>query len=213
MTNPIIMYTGMLHSHKLVVTLFLLIYFIKTILLLLNKNEALNNFTKKTRILEMIVSTLFLVTGIYLASNSGTNGTWLWVKIAAIAFSIPIAVMAFKGQKKSLALVSLLLIIYAYGISETKSPTFKKKNVELLASSDRSVVGQDVYAKMCQSCHGTNGKAGMSGAKDLSISNLSNDEKIAIITQGKNAMISYEKSLNEEQIAAVADYIETLKTK
>ncbi len=213
MTNSTIMYTGMLHSHKLFVILFLLIYLIKTLLLLLNKNESLVNFTKKTRILEMIVSTLFLVTGIFLASNSGTNGTWLWVKIAAVAISIPIAVIAFKGQKKSLALVSLFLIIYAYGISETKSPTFKKEKVEMLASGDRSAVGQDVYAKMCQSCHGINGKAGMSGAKDLSISNLSNDEKIAIIKHGKNAMIPYEKSLNEEQIAAVADYIETLKIK
>ena len=207
------MYTGMLHSHKLVVTIFLLIYFIKTILLLVNKKEALINFTKKTRILEMIVSTLFLATGIYLAAKSGTNGTWLWVKIAAVAISIPIAVVAFKGQKKSLALVSLLLIIYAYGISETKSPIFKREKVEILANGDHLAVGQDVYAKMCQSCHGTDGKAGMSGAKDLSISNLSNDEKIAIITHGKNAMISYEKSLTKEQIEAVAEYIETLKIK
>jgi mono/diheme cytochrome c family protein len=161
----------------------------------------------------MIVSTLFLATGIFLAANSGNNGTWLWVKIGAIALSIPIAVVAFKGQKKGLALLSLLLIVYAYGVSETKSPNFKKNKPEILANGERIAVGTDVYTKMCQQCHGVDGKAGLSGAKDLTISMLSRDEKVMIITHGKNAMSSYEKSLSAEQIEAVVDYIETLKTK
>ncbi len=53
------MYKGILHSHYLVVTLFLLIYVIKTILLLSNKNDLLATFTKKVRIAEMIISFVF----------------------------------------------------------------------------------------------------------------------------------------------------------
>jgi len=207
------MYTGMLHTHKAVVMIFLLIYLIKTFLLLLNKGEALAKFIKKTKVLEMIVSTLFLATGIYLAAKSGSNGTLLWIKIAAIALSIPIAVMAFKGQKKSLAVISLFLIIYSYGVSETKSPTFKKAKLEIVTGADALVIGQDVYSKACQNCHGADGKAGLSGAKDLSISLLSKEERVNIIKKGKNAMKGNESNLTEEQIQAVAEYVETFKNK
>jgi len=207
------MYTGMLHTHKLVVTLFLLLYLIKTILLLLNKRDSLVKFTAKTKVLEMIVSVLFLATGIFLASKSGNVGTWLWVKIAAIAISIPLAVIGFKNQNKGLAILSLLLIVYSYGISETKSPNFKKENAAILASGDPLVLGQDVYTKLCQNCHGADGKLMLSGAKDLSISTLTKEEQILIITKGKNAMAAYESQLSQQQIEAVATYIETLKIK
>ena len=207
------MYTGMLHTHKLVVTLFLLLYLIKTILLLLNKRDALVKFAAKTKVFEMIVSVLFLATGIFLASKSGNLGTWLWVKIAAIAISIPVAVIGFKNQNKGLAFLSLLLIVYSYGISETKSPNFKKEKAEILAGGDPLVLGQDVYTKLCQNCHGADGKLMLSGAKDLSISALTKEEQILIITKGKNAMAAYESQLSQQQIEAVATYIETLKTK
>jgi mono/diheme cytochrome c family protein len=207
------MYTGMLHTHKLVVTLFLLLYLIKTILLLLNKRDSLIKFTAKTKVLEMIVSVLFLATGIFLASKSGNVGTWLWVKIAAIAISIPVAVIGFKNQNKGLAFLSLLLIVYSYGISETKSPNFKKEKAAILAAGDPLVLGQDVYTKLCQNCHGVDGKLMLSGAKDLSISTLTKEEQILIITKGKNTMAAYESQLSQQQIEAVAAYIETLKTK
>ena len=63
------MYKGILHSHYLVVVLFLLIYVIKTILLLSNKNDLLAKFSKKVKIAEIIISVLFLVTGIYLSTQ------------------------------------------------------------------------------------------------------------------------------------------------
>ena len=75
------------------------------------------------------------------------------------------------------------------------------------------VLGQDVYTKLCQNCHGADGKLMLSGAKDLSISALTKEEQILIITKGKNAMAAYESQLSQQQIEAVADYIETLKSK
>ena len=43
------MYTGFLHTHYLVVSLFLFIYVIKTVLLLSNKNELLEKFSAKIK--------------------------------------------------------------------------------------------------------------------------------------------------------------------
>jgi mono/diheme cytochrome c family protein len=40
---------------------------------------------------------------------------------------------------------------------------------------------------------------------------LSREEKIEIIKKGKGVMSSFENKLNEKEIDAVVDYIETLK--
>lgn len=205
------MYTGILHTHNLVVTLFLIIYLIKTALLFLNHNESLQSFIQKIKIPEMIISTLFLLTGIYLAINTGNKGAWLWVKIASIIVVIPLAIAAFKKSNKLLALLSFLILVYIYGISETKSPTFKNDNAIINSSSDVSISGKNIYDSKCANCHGSDGKMGLSGAKDLTASMLSHDEKVAIITNGKNAMQSFKNDLSAEQIEAVTNYLEQLR--
>jgi len=205
------MYTGMLHTHKLVVSLFLILYLIKTALLVLNKHDALDSFTKKTKVAEMIISTLFLLTGIYLAMNSANNGTWLWMKLFVIACSIPLAVIGFKKKNQSLALISLMFLIYAYGISETKSPFMsdEKKKVDT-TNVPVAEVGKKIYEEKCTLCHGSDGKLGLSGAKDLTQSTLSHAEKIDLVMNGKNAMMSFKEQLTPEQVEAVTQYVETL---
>jgi mono/diheme cytochrome c family protein len=201
------MYTGLLHTHKLVVTVFLLLYLIKLVLLVLNKFETLQNFSKKTRIAEMIISVLFLVTGIYLGMNSGAIGSWLWVKLLAIAIAIPVAIVGFKRNNKALAAMSVMLIIYSYGVSEIKSPVFKKTKQDNTALAD----GASIYNAKCSQCHGGDGKSGLSGAKDLTVSTLSFEEKRNVILHGKNAMMGYKGQLTEEQVNAVTGYVEQLK--
>jgi len=207
------MYTGMLHTHTLVVILFLLQYLIKTLLLLLNKNEALETYTRKTKVPEMIVSFLFLATGVYLAFNSGNNGTWLWVKLIAVLLSIPLAVVAFKKKIKMMAVISLLLIVYAYGVSETKSPVFKKAGTATneFTNVPEAELGKAIYDSKCMNCHGPDGKLGLSGAKDLTQSALTHDEKMQVVANGKNAMMPFRDQLTEAQIHAVTSYLETLK--
>ena len=205
------MLTGMLHTHKLVVTLFLLIYLIKTILLLLNKKEALETFTKKIKLTEIIVSVLFLITGIVLAINSPDIGSWFWCKIAAVVLSIPLAVVAFKKKKPGAAILSVVLLVYAYGVSETRSPVFKKEKTTIAVSANKSEEGKEIYTKLCVSCHGDNGKLMLGGAKDLTISTLRKEELITQVKQGKNMMPSFAGQLSEEQMSAVVDYISTLK--
>ena len=51
------MYKGFLHTHYLVVTIFLLIYVVKTILLLSNKNDLLDLMGKRSEEVEKYAKT------------------------------------------------------------------------------------------------------------------------------------------------------------
>lgn len=211
------MFTGLLHTHKLVVVLFLLIYLIKTFLLLIGKTEGLARFTKIVRIPEMIVSTLFLLTGIAMLVQLPQIHPYMWIKIAAVLASIPLAVIGFKRSNKALATVSFVLLVASYGLAEMSRNAPKqelKANVVTDASQagyDMQLHGKAVYDANCTVCHGEDGALGAAGAKNLAISTLSNEEAINIITNGKNAMPKYKNTLSEQDIRAVAAYIGTLK--
>ncbi len=207
------MYTGLLHTHKLVVVLFLLHYLIKTILLVLNKNEALEKYSKPTRIPEMVISSLFLITGIaMLVMGAGANiSNFLWVKIAAVLASIPLAVIGFKKKNKMLAVFSLLLIVTAYGLAEMSRAQKGKVVVDTSnVEGEPIVVGKMVYTQECQNCHGAGGDAMLAGAKNLKTSSLNHEEIISIIRNGKNTMAAY-KNLSDAQVEGVAQYVESLK--
>ena len=70
--------------------------------------------------------------------------------------------------------------------------------------------GQDVFEENCTSCHGSDGKLCVLGAKDLGISILDKPQMIEIITNGKNTMTPFGTMLSKEQIDALADYVQTL---
>ena len=71
--------------------------------------------------------------------------------------------------------------------------------------------GQMVYKTNCVSCHGVYGKMGVSGAFDLSASPLSLEERVKVITDGRNAMASFKSVLSPEKIRAAAEYTLQLK--
>lgn len=200
-----IMYKGILHTHYLVVALFLLIYVIKTVLLLSNKNDLLANFSKKVKVTEMIISFLFLGTGVYLTTQLPFGGKFdylFFIKVACVLASIPIAVIGFKKQNKILAALSLLLITGSFGLAEVyhKRKAIPKAGVEI-AEND----GKALYEANCNLCHGSDGKLGIAGAKDLSASVLDVAGIKEIILHGKGAMPA--ASVNDEQASAIADYV------
>jgi mono/diheme cytochrome c family protein len=199
------MYKGILHTHYLVVTLFLLIYVIKTILLLSNKNDVLVVFSKKVKIVEMIVSALFLITGIYLATQLPFGGRYdylFWIKLVMVFTSIPLAVIGFKRANKILAALSLLLITGSFGLAEVYH---KKKGIAKEASGIATNDGKELYEANCALCHGNDGKLGLSGAKDISASTLDVAAIKELILHGKGLMPA--ARVNEEQAAAIADYV------
>jgi uncharacterized membrane protein SirB2 len=216
------MFTGFYHTHKLVVVLFVLLYLIKTFLLVAGKQNALGVFRKYTRIPEMIISTLFLLTGIYLLFNSANIGTLTIVKIALVFVSIPVALIAFKKSNKGLAVLSLLLILTVYGLAEINKKQQGKISIPdvygnqaadkgpVPVSVDGGVVGKQIYEQACIACHGKNGDACLSGAKNLQISVLEREAQIKIIRNGKNTMPAY-KNLTDAQVNEVINYINGFK--
>jgi len=200
------MYKGFLHTHYLVVSLFLLLYVVKTVLLLSNKTDLLKTFSKKTRLFEIIISFLFLLTGIYLMTQIPYGGKYdymLWIKLVMIFSSIPIAVIGFRRNNKTLAALSLLMITGSFGLGEVyhKKKGIAKEVDTTIAAND----GKALYEANCTLCHGADGKLGMSGAKDLSSSVMDLGAIKEIIIHGKGAMPAAQ--VNEEQATAIAAYV------
>lgn len=212
------MFTGLLHTHKLVVILFVLLYLIKTILLLINKKEALEKFKKATRIPEMVISFLFLITGLVMIFQLPTINKFMIFKIVAVFASIPLAVIGFKKSNKALASLAMLLIIGSYGLAEMSRRYVEKVEVAQGVVSDTSASNYDAVAHgkalfegNCVACHGADGQAGIAGAKNLTVTQLDEAGLKNIIANGKNAMPPYKKALNEQEISALTKYIQSMK--
>jgi mono/diheme cytochrome c family protein len=80
--------------------------------------------------------------------------------------------------------------------------------------NNSSLSGKELYENNCTQCHGGDGKLGNSGATDLSMSVLSDDESKNRIKNGLNAMPPMAELLGSEaNIDSVVQYIKTLRTK
>ena len=71
--------------------------------------------------------------------------------------------------------------------------------------------GKKVFEAKCVECHGANGTKGRFHAANLQLSRLADAELLRIVSKGKKWMPSWEKSLKPEEIAAVVNYIKTLR--
>ena len=203
------------YTHLISVNLFLLIYLIKTILLLANKNEGLAKFIKIVKVPEMIISTLFLVSGVYMLMQFGTT-KFLIIKICMVLFAIPIAIIGFKKSNKIFAIISLLLIVGAYGLAEINKMKSGNATVDPsianTADPNYDIVkhGEAIYLANCQSCHGIGGMNG-AGGTDLTISQITHEAKVERVKNGAAPMFAFKDQLSEQEINAVVSYVETLK--
>ena len=105
-------------------------------------------------------------------------------------------------MKKILFPVFLALLIYACAGKE--NTTTDPKTV---------ADGQAVYKKYCTLCHGSDGKLGVNGSKDINVSTLTLEERKTLIREGKNLMTPFKGVLSEDEIHAVASYTMTMKAK
>ncbi|MFL5753451.1 MAG: c-type cytochrome [Bacteroidia bacterium] len=200
------MFKSILITHQVAVIIFFLIYVIKTILLLSNKKDVLAKFTKAVKVPEIIVSVLFLVTGIYLMTQIPEINHFLIIKISLVFLSIPVAIVGFKKGNKILAALSLLMLTASYGLAEMSR---KKKVVvsENAVTAEGTIKGDVLYVDNCALCHGADGRLGMTGAADLSKTQMDAATIKATILNGKGNMKAV--ALSPEQADAVAAYVET----
>jgi len=79
------------------------------------------------------------------------------------------------------------------------------------AKPAKKIDGAKVYKTYCVTCHGLYGDMGGSGAFDLTKSVLPLEERIQVITKGRNLMTPFEGLLSKKKIRAVAEHVETLR--
>lgn len=70
--------------------------------------------------------------------------------------------------------------------------------------------GHKLYKTYCVTCHGVNGGMQLNGARDLRASELGLEERISVITNGRNLMAAYKGIMTADEIRAVATYTMSL---
>ena len=119
------MITGIKHLHTLLVFLFVITYVVKAILMITNQSEVLAKYRKKTMVPEMIIATLFVVTGLYMLFTLGMGnlGGWFHIKLTLIILAIPMGFIGYKRDNKPMAIGASLLFLYILALAWTKSLT------------------------------------------------------------------------------------------
>lgn len=112
-----------LNAHIIIVTLYLLNYFIKSSLFLFGNKETFRTYRKRTMWVEMVFPLLFIATGLYNLFNMGgfsVVGGWFHMKLTLVLLSIPIGIVGMKKENKLLVVLSLLILLYVYALAWTK---------------------------------------------------------------------------------------------
>lgn len=105
----------------------------------------------------------------------------------------------------------LLLFVACGGSAEeqiNQRAAAAKSSKATAESSDPD--GMAIFRQYCVTCHGADGKLALNGAKDLTASTLTLEERLNIIANGKKLMTPFNEILTPEEIKAVAEYTQTL---
>lgn len=86
---------------------------------------------------------------------------------------------------------------------------------KLIASTDadkvKAVDAKKMFKNYCAICHGRKGNMQINGSKDLSKSETSLDQRVAQIYFGRGTMTPFKGIIKDEEIIAVAQYIDELR--
>jgi mono/diheme cytochrome c family protein len=113
-------------------------------------------------------------------------------------------------MKKLLAFLCISSMIIACGGGGDDTTNTSSDSSDSTSEPVAAADGEKIYKQYCVTCHGLYGDMGASGAANLTESTLSVEERIPVITNGRNTMTGFKALLNEEKIKAVAEYTMTL---
>ena len=115
-------------------------------------------------------------------------------------------------MKKIIVAIGIISLIWACSNSESSNNDSTKESSEKVAEkTPKKEDGEKIYRQYCVTCHGLYGDMGASGAFNLTTTELTMEERINVITNGRNTMTGFKTLLNEAKIKAVAEYTLELK--
>ncbi len=109
--------TAVIKAHEGIVYLFLLLFIVKSFLFLTGKTVPFQVIRAKTKVLDMILGTLVLASGLYLLAVRANVETWVIIKLVVVLGAIPLAIVGFKKENKmlvglaTLAFVSIFIVM------------------------------------------------------------------------------------------------------
>ncbi|MBV6403908.1 MAG: cytochrome c [Flavobacteriales bacterium] len=72
--------------------------------------------------------------------------------------------------------------------------------------------GAVLFGTHCVLCHGKDGRLGLSGARDLTLSQLTREEVAVVVAGGRGRMAGYRNSLTAAELEAVVDHVMAMRT-
>lgn len=225
--------TGFLHTHVLIVSLYLLQLLVKVVLLGMGKQknnyDSLEKFSTKSKIPHIVLASLLVVTGGYLYVKLLMNGDaratapYMLIKLALVFGSIPIGIIAMKKKNLILGILSFLMLAYTFMMAKKDDPLLRSAEArteqaleDLQQTGDQGdadlTKGKAIYTTRCQLCHGADGKMGFQGAKDLTQTEMTDEQITQIIRNGKGVMPPVsEREVSDDDVAKVVKYVRSLK--
>jgi len=101
------------------------------------------------------------------------------------------------------AIIAVVVIACGNADSGTGSATF--------AAEEQPSEGAKIYKQYCLTCHGLYGDMGASGAANLQESKLTLEQRVEVVTNGRNTMTGFKALMSEDKIKLVAQYTFELK--
>ena len=115
--------------------------------------------------------------------------------------------LEFRTLNRTALILGILSLFLLVQCGEQASPA-----AEPAVGSQPSLAAiQRAYTMKCSLCHGNDGKLMASKAPDLSLSTMTLEERVAIITYGKGTMPPQKGILDANTIRGVAAYIEEFR--
>ncbi len=123
-------YSTLMHAHKGIIYLFLFFFSFKVTLMFVSPS-FFKKFRDKTKMVEMILGTLIVITGVWLLSQRGwSTEPWLLTKILLVAVAMAVAIVGLRKGSKVLAVISLVIFIYIFLVAINKSLTLSENCIK-----------------------------------------------------------------------------------
>ncbi len=209
------METGVLHTHHLIVVVYILFIALNFIIVLLKRRNALLAIKARTRIIRIGWEVLLLGTGIFLMLKSPLGlADYILVKWITMSLGIVFFILGMKKMNALWMTLSLVMFIYTYLLGSTRNILLKPEEMRVheayLTETDEALQGKAIYEIACARCHGEDGKSNYRKAKKLAETSLNDDAKATFIKMGKGIMPSY-SYMKDEEIQVLLKYLNQLK--